>query len=423
MTIALLTVGSRGDVQPFVALALGLQRAGHDVTLAAPSDAEALAAQHDVPFTSLGVDFRALTESPEARGALAGRPRDLLRMVRQGQAMTRRMLDAGGEIARDADAVVYHPKALVGPHLAEATGMPVFLAMPAPLAVPTRAFPIPIAALPDLGPLNRLTYAIIRLGMLPYHGIINAWRAEALDLPPRGWWDALTTMPGLTLPVLYAFSPTLVPRPTDWPRHVRVTGTWHLDGAAAPYTPDSDLAAFLDAGAPPVYVGFGSMARRDPEATTAIVLEAVRRAGVRTLLATGWGGLTADAVPPEVHVLDAAPHDWLFPRCAAVVHHGGAGTTAAGLRAGRPSVICPFFGDQHFWGQRVHTLGAGPPPLPQKTMTPDRLAAAIDAASTDPALRRRAATLGHTLQREDGVGTAVASIEQTLAALRRRRGR
>lgn len=211
MNIALLTVGSRGDVQPFVALARGLQDAGHRVTLAAPSDAEALVVAHDVPYASLGVDFRAMVDSPEATGATA------------------------------------------------------FLALPAPLVAPTRAFPIPAGVFPDLGQLNRATYAVSRLGMLPYHRTMNAWRAEAFRLP-------------------------------DWPGHVHVTGFWHLDGATPPYEPPRDLARFLESGPPPVYVGFGSMAGRKPERTTMTVREAVRRAGVRAVVARGWGGLVSGDV-------------------------------------------------------------------------------------------------------------------------------
>jgi UDP:flavonoid glycosyltransferase YjiC (YdhE family) len=365
---------------------------------------------------SLGVDFQALVESPEGRGALAGNPLDVARLIRYGRSVTREMIEVGGAVATDADVAVCHPKALVAPHVAEATGQPVFLALSLPGIVPTRAFPIPFGVFPDLGPLNPATYWVSRLGALPYHGIVNAWRTERLGLSKRRWWANPYAAHGELLPVLYAFSPTLVPPPPDWPPSTTVTGTWRLSGVTDAPADDGatlpdDLEAFLDAGDPPVYVGFGSMSGQDPAATTSVVLEAVRRAGVRAVLASGWGGLSAADVPPHVHLVDTAPHDALFPRCAAVVHHGGAGTTAAGLRAGRPSVICPFFGDQFFWGRRVHALTAGPEPLPHARLTADRLAARIHEAATSPRLRRHAARLGARLRQERGVARAVERIE------------
>jgi len=422
MDIALITAGSQGDVRPFVALGRGLQRAGHTVTLAAPSDAESLATAHGVPFVSLGMDFQALAASPAGRGALAGRPVDILRLIRRAQSITRTMLDVGGRVALAADAAVCHPKTLVAPHIAEATGQPVWMAAPVPVLAPTRAFPIPVGVFPDLGPLNRLTYAVTRLGMLPYHRLVSAWRDQALGLPPRPWWADPLAVDGTPLPVLYALSSTVVPRPPDWPDSVHVTGRWVLEdqddetpGAAQADGVPPGLDRFLADGAPPVYVGFGSMTGADPRATTATVLQAVRRTGVRAVLATGWGGLAPGMHQversPMVHVVASAPHAWLFPRCAAVVHHGGAGTTDAGLRAGRPSVVCPFFGDQSFWGRRVQALGAGPAPIPQKTLTPARLAAALRDAVGMPQMRRNAERVGRALRRERGVARAVQIIE------------
>lgn len=410
LNIALLTVGSRGDVQPFAAIARGLQNAGHRVTLAAPSDSEALVVSHDIPFVSLGFDFQALVDSPQARGALAGRPRDLLHMIREGRTVTRSMIRVGGTVAADADVIVYHPKIMIGAQVAEATGASAFLAVPAPLVAPTRAFPVPVGVFPDFGPLNRMTYALFRLGMMPYHRLINAWRADALGLQPRGRLADPFSLGGKPIPTLYAFSELIVSRPPDWPGHVHVTGYWNLDEANSAYEPSRDLVRFLESGAPPVYVGFGSMVGRDPERTTRIVLEAVRRTGVRAVLARGWGGLCTGEVGPGVYIVDSAPHEWLFPQCAAIVHHGGSGTTAAALRAGRSSVICPFFADQAFWGQRVHTLGAGPEPIPHKKLTSDRLAAAIQTAVEDEGMSKRAGEIRDGLSSEDGVSRAVSLI-------------
>ena len=201
-----------------------------------------------------------------------------------------------------------------------------------------------------------------------------------------------------------------MPEPPDWPETAAVAGYWFLEEPE--WTPPPDLQAFLDAGDPPVYVGFGSMIGRDPERTARLVAEALRAAGVRGLLATGWGGLSPTDLGDDLFVLEQAPHDALFPHCAAVVHHGGAGTTAAGLRAGRPTVVCPFFGDQPFWGRRVHTLGVGPAPIRQTDLTAPRLAAAIQQATGSDAVRQRAEALGRTIRAEDGVGAAVRFVER-----------
>ena len=180
--------------------------------------------------------------------------------------------------------------------------------------------------------------------------------------------------------MLSAYSPRIIPHAADWPATVAVTWYYFLD-AQIDWQPSPALQAFLAAGAPPVYIGFGSMAGRNPEQLATLVLEALAQSGQRGLLLTGWGGLRPETVPDSVFVVDSAPHCWLFPRMAAVVHHGGAGTTAEGLRAGVPSVIVPFVLDQPFWGARVKALGLGPDPIPHKNLTADRLARAIHSAA------------------------------------------
>jgi sterol 3beta-glucosyltransferase len=199
-----------------------------------------------------------------------------------------------------------------------------------------------------------------------------------------------------------------VPKPPDWNESSVVTGYWFLDDKGWVMPPS--LRGFLDASSPPVYVGFGSIPSTDPVRTTAMVVEALAIAGQRGILASGWGGLTAGFMSDRIYMLDVVPHDRMFPYVAAVVHHGGAGTTAAGLRAGKPTVICPFFGDQPFWGRQVARLGAGPAPVLHKDLTASRLAQAILVAVEDVGVRTRAAQLGERIRAEDGVGRAVAFI-------------
>jgi sterol 3beta-glucosyltransferase len=240
--------------------------------------------------------------------------------------------------------------------------------------------------------------------------VVNRWRREVLKLPPGPRSpSALVHTDGRPMPVLLGYSAHVFPRPADFPAQASVAGFWFLD-QPADWSPSPELLAFLEAGPPPAYIGFGSMAGRNPERLTRAALEAVAAAGCRAVLATGWGGLTAAEAPAHVHFLEAVPHNGLFPQGAAVVHPGGAGTTGAGLRAGRTTVVCPLVGDQPFWGRRVAALGAGPAPLSKSTLTAERLAEAISTAVTDSAMRQRAEALGQRIRAEDGVARAIGYI-------------
>jgi sterol 3beta-glucosyltransferase len=412
MKILILTLGTRGDVQPYVALGAGLRSAGHAVTLATLERFGPMATERGLDFHPLRGELLELMQTPEGKAALTGKGNPLA-LLRQVGPMYRAMLEEEWAAAAGAELVIYHPKALGGHSIAEKLGIPGVIALPLPLMSPTAAFPSPIIPAASLGaPLNRLSHrAAVGLALASVRGVLNRWRKESLGLPPAG--DELT-LRGRPVLRLYGYSPAVLPSPPDWDEHSAATGYWFLDRPAG-WAPPQPLVAFLRAGPPPVYVGFGSMPAQDAERLTATVLAALERAGQRGVLATGWGGLAAAELPASIYLLDAAPHDWLFPQMAAVVHHGGAGTTGAGLRAGAPTVICPFFGDQPFWGRRVAALGVGPAPIPQRKLSVERLAEAIRTAATDGAMRERAAALGAAIRAEDGVASAVALIEAHVA--------
>jgi UDP:flavonoid glycosyltransferase YjiC (YdhE family) len=236
-------------------------------------------------------------------------------------------------------------------------------------------------------------------------------RRKVLGLPSAPFAGPYNSERLRGMPVLYGFSPSVIPPAADWDANTHVTGYWFLD-PADDWTPPPALLTFLQAGPPPVYVGFGSMSNRDPQATAHLVVQALARTKQRGILLSGWNGLRTTDAPDSVYVLDSAPFSWLFPRVAAVVHHGGAGTTASGLRAGVPSVITPFFGDPPFWGRRVAQLGVGPEPVPFNKLTVERLARAIQTAVSDDTMRWRAADLGAKIRAEDGVARAVAVVQQ-----------
>jgi UDP:flavonoid glycosyltransferase YjiC (YdhE family) len=215
---------------------------------------------------------------------------------------------------------------------------------------------------------------------------------------------------------LGAYSPAVAPSLPDWDDRIHVTGYWFLDDLPG-WTPPGPLVDFLASGAPPVFVGFGSTPFPQPEATTALVVRAMERAGCRGILVAGGSGLAAGQVSPNVFGMDSVPHAWLFPRVHAAVHHGGAGVTGAALRAGIPSVVVPVFADQPFWGNRVFQLGAGPPPIPARQLTEENLTAAIRATESE-SMRDRAASLGDRIRREDGVTRAVEILDRYLGGRR-----
>jgi sterol 3beta-glucosyltransferase len=405
MHITLLTLGTRGDVQPFVALGVGLRRAGHQVTLVTAEQFAEFVAEHDLSFAPLDRRFLEMIDTADGKAIFdsGGNP---LKVIRMSMPIMRQILHDSWAGAQGADAIIYHQKILAGYHLAEKLGIPAIMAMPLPV-YPTRAFTNPIIPLELPAAFNRLSFAANSGGKAPFMSMINEWRRADLGLPSRDRFSSEAQLPnGRPIPVLHAYSPSVVPIPPDWPSHVTATGYWFLD-ADADWQPPADLMRFLESGPAPVYVGFGSMVTQNPAAKLALVIEALRLSGQRGVVAAGWAGLKADDLPDTVYLLDHAPHEWLFPRMAAVVHHGGAGTTAAGLRAGRPTVIAPFFGDQPFWGRRVRALGVGPSPLPQKKLTAEALAAAIHEVVTDDRMRTRAEALAAQIETEDGVGRAV----------------
>jgi UDP:flavonoid glycosyltransferase YjiC (YdhE family) len=218
------------------------------------------------------------------------------------------------------------------------------------------------------------------------------------------------------LPVLYGYSKHVIPIPTDWGDSNIVTGYWFLEPAGE-WQPSSSLLKFLESEPPPVYIGFGSMINQDPKETASTVIAALARSGQHGIIGSGWSGIQEEDLPDFVHIVGSVPHTWLFPRMAAVVHHGGVGTTAAGLRAGVPSIITPFFGDQLYWAHRAFELGVGPKPIPKKQLDTEKLSRAITIAVSDEAMKEKAADLGCKIRNENGVSAAVRALEQTFSSV------
>ena len=281
---------------------------------------------------------------------------------------------------------------------------------PTPL-IPTRAFPAPSWPYSVTWADSIITisgWAMYQVVWQWYRPFVKEFRQQ-LGLPATSAARYLQTLKNT--PMLSAYSPQIIPHPADWSENVHVCGYFFLDNQTG-WQPPADLLSFLDGGNPPVYIGFGSMAGQNPQELAAIVLQALAQSGQRGLLLTGWGALRTGSIPENVFVLESAPHNWLFPRMAAVVHHGGAGTTAEGLRAGIPNIIVPFILDQPFWGKRVHAMGLGPEPVPQKKLSADRLANAIRSAVSDRKIQAQANAIGKAIRAEDGIANAVAVVKQ-----------
>ena len=412
MRVLLLTFGTEGDIAPFVALAQGLLAAGHEASICTAAGYRQLVEQTGVPYEHMSNEMLELLQT--AMPTMAG-PGEALRLARRMLAAMRVSLLDQWDAARRSrpDVLVYHPKTLGGLHVAERLGVPPVVSLPLPFFNPTRAFPVPfIGRWPFGGAMNRLSYQVNRFTAVAYGGMINSFRRQTLGLRPMSRvTDYLHDVDGRPVPALYGYSREVVPVPPDYPAHAHVTGYW-FSSEDRSWCPPAPLLDFLAAGPPPIYVGFGSMGfGRHAAARGRAVVDAVGAAGLRAVVATGWGGLQVDSPPDHVHLVDHVPHQWLFPRTAALVHHGGAGTTAAGLLAGRPTLICPVLGDQGFWGERVRDLGVGPAPLPARRLTTTELAPRLRQLTSDDGFRDRAAEIADRLAAEDGVTTAVRVLE------------
>jgi sterol 3beta-glucosyltransferase len=417
MRIAIFAAGSRGDIQPCVMLGRALQRLGYNVLLAAPENFAGFIRGFGLRFHPLRGDVQQIMASETGQKFMEDGGANPLKQIRAMRKMLApvalQMAEDAFEACHDADALISLAIfATFAKTIAQVLHIPLINVEPTP-TLPTRAFPAPGWPVQrNLGGLhNRLSgFAMLQLLWQWYRPSVNSFR-QHLGLPPftaASFHQILSSTP-----MLGAYSSQVIPSPLDWPESAHITGYWFADHSTE-WRPTPELDAFLDAGDPPVYIGFGSMAGSQPEELAKLVLEALAKSNQRGLLLTGWGGLRAESVPENVFVLDSAPHNWLFPRMAVVVHHGGAGTTAEGLRAGVPAVIVPFAFDQPFWGARLKALGLGPDPIPQKALTADRLAHAITTAITDPGMKGRAYSLGVAIRAEDGLSNAVKIIKQYL---------
>lgn len=422
MNITILTIGSRGDVQPLVALGKGLKEAGHAVHIGTDAAFETLATGAGLDFTPVAGDIRSLMQSAGGRAMLeqGQNPLVMIRtMIEAARPLAKQIAEDFLNAAQDADGLILGSVAFFGgTAVAEKLNIPYIPASYMPV-YPTRAFAHPLFTNRQIkmgGALNCLSADLITQSFWQAsRPVLNRGRSEVLGLGPAAFFGPYQDMDRQRIAHIHGYSATVVPRPPDYPDFVHITGYWFLD-ADPNWLPPKQLTDFLDTGPAPVCIGFGSMSNEKPEEVTEMLVEALRLADQRGILLTGWEGLRASSLPDTIFLLREAPHDWLFPRMAAVVHHGGCGTTAAGLRAGVPSILIPFFGDQPFWAEQVHRLGVGPSPIPRKALTAKRLAEAIQLAVNDQGIQARCQAIAQKIQTENGVQQAIKVIEHSFTA-------
>ncbi|XWS76132.1 hypothetical protein CRYUN_Cryun01aG0150300 [Craigia yunnanensis] len=411
LQIVVLIVGTRGDVQPFIAIGKRLQDYGHRVRLATHSNFKEFVLTSGLEFYPLGGDPKILAGyMVKNKGFLPSGPSEIPIQRKQMKEIIYSLLPACKEPDPDsgipfkADAIIANPPAYGHTHVAEALKVPlhIFFTMP---WTPTSEFPHPLSRVKQPAGY-RLSYQIVdSMIWLGIRDMINDVRKKKLKLRPVTYLSGSQGSDS-DVPHGYIWSPHLVPKPKDWGPKIDVVGFCFLD-LASNYEPPESLVKWLEVGPKPIYIGFGSLPVQGPEKMTQIIVDALEQTGQRGIINKGWGGLGNLAEPKDyVYLLDNVPHDWLFLQCMAVVHHGGAGTTAAGLKAACPTTIVPFFGDQPFWGERVHARGVGPSPIPVDEFSLPKLVDAIR-FMLDPKVKERAIELAKSMENEDGVTGAV----------------
>jgi len=408
--IVIIAIGTLGDVLPYMALGLGLKKAGYSVYLATHENFKQSVTEHGLQFSAIGYPQELMMGEEMLRLSEVGG--NFFRWMRQLLKFSSPLMDSflydSWRACQGAGAIIYSPFGWAGYHIAQKLSVPCYAACLQPISR-TRAFPsVWSPTWFRLGGFyNRMTHiAIEQIFWQVFRKPANRWRQQVLNLPPIPFTGPFAKPAWKNQPFLYGYSPSVVPKPADWPEWLYVTGYWFLE-REPDWQPPEKLIDFLNSGPSPVYIGFGSIPVRNPEMLTELVLKALANTGRRGILQIGRTEHNISQLSDDALQMGWVPHEWLFPKMAALVHHGGASTTATGLLAGVPSIIVPFAWDQPFWGNQIAKLGVGPPPIPRNILSVKRLSDAINAAITDRGIKIRAAALGEKIQKEDGVAHAV----------------
>jgi sterol 3beta-glucosyltransferase len=414
MLITILATGSTGDTLPYIAFGLALKKAGLVVRFATFQNYEALIKSYGLEYYPITGDVTLAASSATGQEAMqADNPLKLLISFTKLKALVQDAQKELFEACKGADLIIYHPGCAIGYFAAQEFNIPSVLATPFPMT-PTNEYPSLIFYdFPELGKgFNLLSHKVFEgiMWMASASPIRDFWKKE-FGHSPKNFSCPFPKQTSQRYPTIISCSDYVFPKPKDFPKHVTNSGYWFLEDEGD-WMPSPELSRFLENGKPPIYIGFGSLGKSsDSLETTEMIISALKNSKQRGILATGWGGISdLKQVPEEVFILNKAPHSWLFPRMAAVVHHGGAGTTAAGLHAGVPSIIVPFSNDQFAWGKRVFELGVAAKPIPRKVLTSEKLSDTILFALSSP-IQETAKNLGAQIRSENGTEAAVKIIQ------------
>lgn len=400
--ISFLTYGTRGDVEPFLALAVYFKQRGHDISFAAPCDFKEWVQGFDIEFRPIThTPIRTLLENQDIQAVMEFNLFKLIKAKKLIEASTREyMIDLVADAVPKTDCLIAHHKCMVATDIAEKWDVPLaFLCTVPVLFTPQFSF------FPKIRSLNWLTKAILfftkRIRFFAPSLFHQA--RQKLGLPPQSRFQKSYHVKNVPCPMLHIFSEHLIPRPKEWPDYSSITGSLFFDDQAKNWHPDPKLAAFLKKGAAPVYIGFGSMVSNKLGNLVDIILATARQNNERVLLSPGWANLKPTDVNDDVFLLGNVPHHALFPHVKAVIHHGGAGTLAAGLRAGCPTLVCPFGLDQPAWGKIVANKQLGPAPIAQKKLTQENFGAAFHDLVNNPIYAENAKELSVLMKKENGL--------------------
>jgi sterol 3beta-glucosyltransferase len=409
MRILMIAVGTMGDVLPFIALGAELKKRGHSVTVLTHADFKDLCAEYGLEFRLIGGSFKELAESSEGKAWLESGD-NLIKYMSTAKKLFKPIFSEWVKVDKfipEYEAVIAHPFAAYGYHTAEKYGLPFVIVSLIPWFVSGEIEPImvPIVSPVFRAWVNKTLNKLTIQSLWSLFKDLSRGRRKELGLPPTKPDNLWLYLHKIGIPHIHLYSPHFLGKPADSPPHCHVTGFCSL-GLKHDYTPPASLTNFLQNGRRPVYIGFGSMTGKDPVQLTDMTVKAVKKAGERAVLLTGWGGMKHPPREKDILIITEAPHNWLFPRVKAVIHHGGIGTTAAGLCAGKPTGIVAFFGDQPFWGRRVFALRLGPKPMVKSELNADHLAALISEVCDNPAYEENARKIGHILRHEHGAQKA-----------------
>lgn len=425
MKIVIITAGSQGDIQPYIALGSGLKKAGYSVRMPAPEEFRDLITENGIEFIQTNsVNSQEFVRSLRMKEAAKSKNKLMFvsEMFKALKPMIEGVFNETWKACQGSDLIITTMAPMGARDCAEKLGIPCIHTLLVP-ACPTTGFQSPFTPrFFNLGLYNKVTHKLTeQIVWQPFRGILNKWRKDVLGLKPCNFWGIYREVYKGEVPVIASFSSSIVPKQEDWPESVKISGYWFLD-EPEDWQPSNELDSFLNSGTPPVYIGFGSMVDKEPERITKIAVEALRLSGQRGILSSGWNGLGNEKLPETILQVGSIPHSWLFKRMGAVVHHGGAGTTAAALRSGVPQIITPFFCDQPFWGERIYELGTGPKPIPYSKLTSEKLAGLINIAVRNKDIQIKAKLLGGMIDAENGVQEAVNIVEKYLRDYKNGRG-